>query len=57
MLDLNREIELLERCAQECALISDLATDRRARQESENLASEYQRLAEDLRSYPQTWTA
>ena len=31
MLDLEREIELLERCALECTLISDLATDQRAR--------------------------
>jgi hypothetical protein len=51
MLDLNREIELLERCALECALISDLATDQRARRENERLASEYQQLAEDLRTY------
>lgn len=51
MLDLNREIELLERCALECALISDLATDQRARRENERLASEYRRLADDMRTY------
>jgi len=27
MFDLEKEIELLERCASECALISDLTTD------------------------------
>ena len=51
MLDINREIELLERCALECALISGLATDQRARRENERLASEYRQLAEDLKSY------
>jgi hypothetical protein len=51
MLDLNREIELLERCALECTLISDLATDPRARRENGKLASEYQQLAEDLKAY------
>ena len=60
MLDLKREIELLERCALECALISDLATDRHARQENTKLAIEYRQLAEDLKSYQrtyrQTWT-
>jgi hypothetical protein len=56
MLDLNREIELLERCALECALISDLATDRQARHENEKLAIEYRQLAEDLKSYRQIWT-
>jgi hypothetical protein len=55
MLDLNREIELLERCALECALISDLATDRLARRENERLAIEYRQLAEDLKSYQQSW--
>ena len=52
MLDLNREIELLERCASECALISDLTTDR---QENKKLAIEYRQLAEDLKSYRQIW--
>ena len=51
MLDINREIELLERCALECAPISGLATDQRARRENERLASEYRQLAEDLKSY------
>ena len=54
-MDLNREIELLERCASECALISDLATDRQARQENKKLAIEYRQLAEDLKSYRQIW--
>ena len=56
MLDLNREIELLERCASECALISDLATDQHAQQENNKLAIEYRQLAEDLKSYQLTWT-
>jgi hypothetical protein len=51
MLDLKREIELLERCASECALISDLAIDRRAQQENKKLAIEYRQLAEGLKSY------
>ncbi|MBR1194346.1 hypothetical protein [Bradyrhizobium sp. AUGA SZCCT0160] len=55
MLDLNREIELLERCASECALISDLATDQHAQQENRKLAIEYRQLAEDLKSYRSTW--
>ena len=55
MLDLNREIELLERCASECALISDLATDQHARQENKKLAIEYWQLAEDLKSCRQIW--
>jgi hypothetical protein len=33
MFDINREIELLERCALKCELISGLATDQRARYE------------------------
>jgi hypothetical protein len=57
MLDLNREIELLERCASECALISDLTTDRRAQQENKKLAIEYWQLAENLKPYQQTWAA
>jgi hypothetical protein len=57
MLDLNQEIELLERCASECTLISDLATDQRAQQENKKLAVEYRQLAEDLKSYRQAWTA
>ena len=56
MLDLDREIELLERCALECTLISDLATDQRARRENERLAAEYELLAKDLRTYRGTWT-
>jgi hypothetical protein len=57
MLDLSREIELLERCASECALISDLTTDRKAQQDNKKLAAEYRQLADDLKSYRQTWTA
>ena len=55
MLNLNREIELLERCASECALISDLATDQQAQQENRKLSIEYRQLAEDLKSYRSTW--
>jgi hypothetical protein len=51
MLDIDGEIELLERCARECALMSDLAMDRRTRYENETLAAEYRDLAKDLRSY------
>lgn len=50
MLDIQKEIELLECCASECLLIANLATDRRARSENEVLASEYQNIAEDLKS-------
>jgi hypothetical protein len=51
MFDVDGEIELLERCASECALISDLATDRQARYENEVLASEYRKMADDLKSF------
>jgi len=51
MIDMERELELLERCALECSLIAALATDRRARNENEALASEYREIAEALRSY------
>jgi len=51
MLDINQEIELLERCALECRLISDLATDHRARWENQELAAEYRRIAQELRSH------
>jgi hypothetical protein len=37
MFDIKGEIEKLECCASECALISDLATDRRARKEKGSL--------------------
>jgi hypothetical protein len=50
MLDINKEIELLERYASECSLIANLATDCRARSENEMLASDYQNMAEDLKS-------
>jgi hypothetical protein len=49
MTDLGQEIELLEQCATECALISDLATDRRARYENQKLALEYRKIADTLR--------
>jgi hypothetical protein len=55
MFDIETEIEKLECSASECALISDLATDRRARNENGELASEYRQRAEDLkcmRGYP-----
>jgi hypothetical protein len=51
MLDINQEIELLERCALECRLISDLATDHRARWENQELAAEYRRIAQELKSH------
>jgi hypothetical protein len=51
MFDINTELEILERCASECALISGLATDRRARRHNEELASEYRQMAENLKSY------
>jgi hypothetical protein len=54
MLDINTEIEILERSASECALISGLATDRRARQRNEQLASEYWHKAEELKSCAHT---
>jgi hypothetical protein len=57
MFDLNQEIELLERCASECALISELATDPQARDENEKLASEYRQIAEDLKSFRHSWAA
>jgi hypothetical protein len=50
MWDVSGEIELLERCASECELISDLATDPRARRENEALAAEYRQMARELRS-------
>jgi hypothetical protein len=37
MFDIKGEIEKLECCASECALISDLATDRRARKKRGSL--------------------
>ena len=49
--DVERELELLERCASECSLIAELATDRRAKCEHQALASEYREIAEALRSY------
>jgi hypothetical protein len=54
MFDIENEIELLERCASECALISSLATDRRARHTNEELACYYQNRAEELKSYAQS---
>jgi hypothetical protein len=51
MFDIEGEIVLLERCASECALISELATDRDARYENQALASEYRQMAENLKSF------
>ncbi|MET0677818.1 MAG: hypothetical protein ABW175_18625 [Bradyrhizobium sp.] len=51
MFDINQEIELLERCASECTLISDLAFDHRARRENQELAAEYRRIAQELKSH------
>jgi hypothetical protein len=53
MFDIKHEIEVLERCASECALISELATDQRARAVNLELASEYRQMAEELKSYAQ----
>ena len=50
MIDLEMEIELLERCAAECALISGLAIDVQARHENEALATEYKDIAKRLKS-------
>ena len=49
--DVERELELLERCASECSLIAESATDRCAKCEHQALASEYREIAEALRSY------
>jgi hypothetical protein len=49
--DVERELDLLERCASECSLIAKSATDRRARCEHQALACEYREIAEALRSY------
>jgi hypothetical protein len=57
MFNLDTEIELLERCALECMLISDLTTSARARDENKRLASEYKQIADDLKSYRKNWTA
>jgi hypothetical protein len=51
MFDIKGEIEKLECCASECALISDLATDRRARKEKGELASAYRQQAENLKTF------
>jgi len=48
VLDIDREVELLERCASECLVIAELATDECARAENEVLASEYRQIAEAL---------
>jgi hypothetical protein len=49
--DVERELELLERCASECSLIAESATDRCAKCEHQALASEYREIAKALRSY------
>jgi hypothetical protein len=50
MWDVSGEIELLERCASECELISDLTTDPRGRRDNEALAAEYRQMARELKS-------
>jgi hypothetical protein len=50
MLDIAKEIELLECCASECSLIANLATNKRARSENETLASEYRQIATELKA-------
>jgi hypothetical protein len=55
MFDIEMEIELLERCAAECALISGLATDTQARAENGTLASEYKKMVQDLKSHAVSW--
>jgi hypothetical protein len=49
--DVERELELLERCARECSLIAECVTDSHAKCEHQALASEYREIAEALRSY------
>ena len=49
MHNINREIELLEMCAAECGLISDLATDHRVRAENAGLAKDYFQMAAALK--------
>lgn len=53
MFNVQQEIELLERCAQECVLISQLATDPNARAANEHLADDYRRIADELRTFRQ----
>ena len=49
MFDLEMEMELLERCAAECALISGLAIRVRARNEIEAPATECREIARHLK--------
>jgi hypothetical protein len=44
-----RQIEIIERCAAECLLISQLAIDPRAQAENEELANEYQVIVDRLK--------
>jgi hypothetical protein len=50
MVDMVRELDLLERFASECELVARLATDKRDRLENEQLALNYRQIAEVLRS-------
>jgi hypothetical protein len=43
-----RQIEIMERCAAECLLISQLAIDPKAQSENEELANEYQVIVDRL---------
>jgi hypothetical protein len=47
--ELLRKVEILERCAAECLLIARLAIDPDAQAENEELANEYQAIADRLR--------
>ncbi len=49
MEELLRKVEILERCAAECLLISQLAIDPDAQAENEKLAIKYQAIANRLR--------
>ncbi|WP_253708114.1 hypothetical protein [Bradyrhizobium sp. WD16] len=50
MISINQEIERLEQCAQECVLISLLATDRHVRRKKHALAAEYQAMIVGLKT-------
>jgi hypothetical protein len=47
--ELLRKVEILERCAAECLLIAQLAIDPDAQAKNEELANEYQAIADRLR--------
>jgi hypothetical protein len=50
MISINQEIELLEQRAQECALISLLATDQHVRRNKQALAAKYRTMIDELKS-------